>query len=136
MDNIKEGQSYYFGFPKHAITSDTIGYFQCMSPFYDEQKIRNLDKCSSKIRIEYIDVYPNPVTNSRFSISGHIDRISSLTIFNTTGQFIHTQDIGALDNNSFSIPENVNNGIYVVIFQTGEGLRYYSKVMVGHGKLK
>jgi len=130
LDNIEEGQLYYFGFPKHAITSDTIGYSQCMSPFYDEQKFWYLDKCSSKIRIEYIDVYPNPIVDNQILIRSSHRYLIKMQLFRTNGQLVYKQEIDQIQTNRYSIPKNIFPGIYFLIFTDINGFRFMSKVLV------
>ncbi len=130
LESVVEGTLYYFGFPIHNISEDTIGYYQCMSPFYNAAAHRKLSSCSSHLPIQAINVYPNPIQGNIFFISQQIENLSSLTIYNFNGQCVFQKDLVDATNDFFTLPEELNSGMYVVILQTDRGLKYQSKLFL------
>ena len=130
LEGVEEERLYYFGFPIHNIPDDTIGYYQCMSPFYDVLKYWQLSSCSSKTVIQKVDIFPNPIQGKTFYISRQIQNLSSLCMYNFQGQLVHQQQFEDLANESFSMPEDIVSGIYLIVFTTDRGVKYQSKLVV------
>lgn len=130
LDGIEEGSSYIFGFPKDLVASDTIGYFQCMSPFYNVSSFYGLFNCNLKTKPGSLYIYPNPIRNHQFSIGTTINKFSSYKVFNSSGELVATSNINMHQSDIYSLPEDLAAGVYVFLFSTEQGVRFYSKVII------
>lgn len=130
LDNIEEGRSYLFGFPKDLAASDTIGYFQCMSPFYNVNSNYKLLNCNFSSTPGLLYIYPNPIRNHEFSIGTTINQFSSYKVYNSSGELVASSVINSNQSEIYTLPEELSAGIYVLLFSTEQGVRFHSKVVI------
>lgn len=71
---------------------------------------------------EFIDIYPNPVTNQQFTISvNETYNDVELAILNLTGQIVQEVSFSSLSNQSTIYLDNLTTGIYFVKIKTDQG---------------
>ena len=131
IDQLEEGETYFFGLPLYYLDRDTVQYSQCMSPFYEFGQNQELVFCSSSIALKDITISPNPVQDLSIMIKSELIEPIGFQIYDATGRLILVSDNIDINDNKIDLPESITNGLYFVRIQSGNHLIVYtSKFMV------
>lgn len=129
--HLNEGDNYIFGFPLHQLDKDTITYYQCMSPFYEQGNFPSLANCPDQIFFSELTIFPHPIQDNQILIRNDLLDPVRLSLFNTTGSLVLEQVNIEDRNHRVVLPDHIIDGIYFIRIESGiRGKVYSSKIVV------